>query len=68
MPRIAATSSIAALDSQPRSRCAIVSADITADWRWSAGYLAISRSMRARASGDNGVIDRSTRTRCPACR
>src|SRR5580765_2443371 len=50
MPRYSATKSIVSVASQPFSSCAMASADITADCFWSAGYFAISRSMRARAS------------------
>src|SRR5690349_13074096 len=34
-------------ETQPRSSWMMVRQAMTADWRWSAGYLAISRSKRA---------------------
>src|ERR1700682_3689880 len=50
MPREWATKSIVSVDSHACSSCAIASAAMTADWRCSCGYFAISRSMRLRAS------------------
>src|ERR1700682_6557377 len=47
------------VDSHACSSCAIASAAMTADWRCSGGYFAISRSMRLRAS-ELSMIDRLT--------
>src|SRR5690606_2497732 len=56
MPRIFATSSITSCDSQPFSSCAMASAAITADCFWSAGYLAISRSIFLRACSESSMV------------
>src|SRR3990167_740770 len=45
MPRYAATKSMVPVESQPFSSCAMMSAAITADCFWPAGYFAISRSI-----------------------
>src|SRR4051812_37280050 len=50
MPRYWATKSMISGASQPFSSCATASAAITADCFWSAGYLAISRSIFVSAS------------------
>src|SRR6185295_4088999 len=50
MPRYRATKSITSGESQPFSSCATMSALITAERFWSAGYLAISRSIFFRES------------------
>src|ERR1700682_2374358 len=59
MPREWATKSIVSVDSHACSSCAIASAAMTADWRCSCGYFAISRSMRLRAS-ELSMINRLT--------
>src|SRR6478609_2422525 len=43
-------------DSQPASSCAIASAAMTADCFWSAGNLAISRSIFLYACSDNTIV------------
>ena len=68
-----ATSSIASVDSQPCSSCAIASAAITADCFWSAGILGdlavdpgeTTRRQQQRWSSVRALIGRSPRTRCP---
>ena len=66
MPRYSATCASLSVLTWPSSCWTMAKQAITADWAWSAGYLATSLAKRALV--DSEIIDQSLQTRYPACR